>query len=46
MLGQRNGGFKVALNCLNVGRIKIGLAEVERCKYIINLAVAYASERQ
>ncbi len=46
LVGPRNGGFKIAMNCLNVGRIKIGLGEIERSKYVIDLAVSYANERQ
>jgi alkylation response protein AidB-like acyl-CoA dehydrogenase len=26
LLGERNGGFKIAMNALNVGRIKLGVA--------------------
>jgi len=25
LLGERNGGFKIAMNALNVGRIKLGV---------------------
>lgn len=38
-IGIRGGGFKIAVNCLNVGRIKMGAAETERSKCIISLAV-------
>jgi len=46
LLGGRGNGFKIALNCLNVGRIKIGSAEVEKCKTVISQALQYAMERK
>ena len=45
MLGQRNSGFKIAMNALNVGRIKLGVACLEAQRRIISGSVKYATER-
>lgn len=45
MLGQRNGGFKIAMNALNVGRIKLGVACLEAQRRVISGSVKYATER-
>jgi alkylation response protein AidB-like acyl-CoA dehydrogenase len=45
MLGQRDGGFKIAMNALNVGRIKLGVACLEAQRRVISGSVKYASER-
>lgn len=46
MLGDRNGGFKIALNALNVGRIKLGAACLDAQRRIVSNAINYASERK
>lgn len=46
LLGERNGGFKIALNILNLGRIKLSGATVGAGKAVIGHAVAYAKERK
>ena len=46
MLGKRGEGFKIAMNSLNVGRIKLGVAVIGAAKKIINYAVSYANERK
>ena len=46
MLGKREEGFKIAMNSLNVGRIKLGVAVIGAAKKIINYAVSYANERK
>ncbi len=46
LLGERNGGFKIALYILNLGRIKLGAAAAGASKATIDLAVQYASERK
>jgi len=46
MLGMRGEGFKIAMNSLNVGRIKLGVAVIGAAKKIINYAVCYANERK
>jgi alkylation response protein AidB-like acyl-CoA dehydrogenase len=46
LLGERNGGFHIALNILNLGRIKLGGATVGASKACIGHAVKYANERK
>ena len=46
LLYERDNGFKIALNILNVGRIKLGVAGVGAAKGVINHAVNYANERE
>lgn len=46
LLGERNGGFKIALNILNLGRIKLSGATVGAAKGVMKHATAYASERK
>ena len=46
LLGDRNGGFKIALNILNLGRLKLGVATIGAAKGIITYAVQYATERK
>ena len=46
MLGKRGEGFKIAMNSLNVGRIKLGVAVTGASKKIINYAVNYSNERK
>ncbi len=46
LLSERENGFKIAVNILNVGRIKLGVAAVGGCKKTISLAVNYAKERK
>lgn len=46
MLGERNGGFKIAVNALNVGRIKLAAATNGAAMKVISLAVNYANERK
>lgn len=46
LLSERENGFKIAVNILNIGRIKLGVAAVGGCKGIINNAVNYANERK
>ena len=46
MLGERNGGFKIALNALNVGRIKLGAACLDAQRRILTGSLVYASERK
>ncbi|MCB9360037.1 MAG: acyl-CoA dehydrogenase family protein [Flavobacteriales bacterium] len=45
LLGDRQGGFKIALNILNIGRIKLAGSAIGGCKKIITSAVNYANER-
>jgi len=46
MLGERNGGFKIAMNALNVGRIKLGAACLDAQRRIVSNAINYAAERK
>ena len=45
MLSERGAGFKIALNALNVGRIKLAAACLEAQRRIVNEGVKYANER-
>ncbi len=46
LLGERDKGFKIALNILNIGRIKLAAGVVGASKDTINLSVQYANERE
>jgi alkylation response protein AidB-like acyl-CoA dehydrogenase len=46
MLSTRENGFKIAVNILNIGRIKLGIAAVGGSKGILNHAINYANERK
>jgi len=46
MLSERKNGFKIALNILNIGRIKLAAGVMGGCKQGINTAVNYANERE
>ncbi len=45
MLGKRGEGFKIAMNALNVGRIKLAAASLDAQRRVISSAVKYANER-
>lgn len=46
MLSERGNGFKIAVNILNIGRIKLGAATIGGSKEVINHAIRYANERK
>lgn len=46
MLSERGKGFKIAVNILNVGRIKLGVAAIGGSKGVLSQAVNYANERK
>jgi alkylation response protein AidB-like acyl-CoA dehydrogenase len=46
LLGERDGGFKIALNILNLGRIKLGAATIGAAKGVAGYAINYANERK
>lgn len=46
MLSERENGFKIALNILNIGRIKLAAGVMGGAKETINDAVKYANERE
>ncbi|MFD1629307.1 acyl-CoA dehydrogenase family protein [Pseudopedobacter beijingensis] len=45
MLSERENGFKIAVNILNIGRIKLGAAAIGSSRKVINTAINYANER-
>lgn len=46
LLGEREGGFKIALNILNIGRIKLAAGVLGGAKEVINYSVRYTNERE
>lgn len=46
MLAAREEGFKIALNILNIGRVKLAGAALGGCKRAISTSVNYANERE
>ncbi|MFC4163682.1 acyl-CoA dehydrogenase family protein [Epilithonimonas zeae] len=46
LLGERNNGFKIALNALNVGRIKLAAACLDAQRRILNHSLTYSTERK
>jgi alkylation response protein AidB-like acyl-CoA dehydrogenase len=46
MLSERENGFKIALNILNIGRIKLGAGVLGGSKQTINDSINYANERE
>lgn len=45
LLSERENGFKIAVNILNIGRIKLGAATIGSGRSVITQAVKYANER-
>ncbi len=45
MLSERGNGFKIAMNALNVGRIKLAAACLDAQRRVIDEATKYANER-
>jgi alkylation response protein AidB-like acyl-CoA dehydrogenase len=46
LLSERQNGFKIAVNILNLGRIKLGGATIGASKVVISKAVEYANARE
>lgn len=46
MLSDRGQGFKIAMNILNIGRIKLGAACLDAQRRITTLSIQYANERE
>lgn len=46
MLSERENGFKIALNILNIGRIKLGAGVIGGAKDAIGESIRYANERE
>jgi len=44
-LGERNGGFKIAMNSLNVGELNLLLHVLDAQRRVLNAAVEYANVR-
>jgi alkylation response protein AidB-like acyl-CoA dehydrogenase len=45
MLSERENGFKIAMNALNIGRIKLAAACLDAQRRVISGSVKYANER-
>ncbi len=45
MLSERGNGFKIAMNALNVGRIKLAAASLDAQRRVTTIATQYANER-
>jgi alkylation response protein AidB-like acyl-CoA dehydrogenase len=45
MLSERGNGFKIAMNALNVGRIKLAVACIDAQRRTVSESVHYANER-
>lgn len=46
LLSERGNGFKIAVNILNLGRIKLGGATLGAAKRVINNSIRYSLERE
>jgi len=46
LLSERENGFKIAVNILNIGRIKLGIAAVGGSKATLSKAINYSKERK
>src|SRR5690606_23600848 len=46
LLSERGNGFKIAVNILNIGRIKLGGAALGAAKSVIGKSINYANERE
>ena len=46
LLSERQNGFKIAVNILNLGRIKLGGGTIGASKEVISTAVNYANQRE
>ena len=46
MLSERGNGFKIAMNSLNVGRIKLAVACLDSQRRVTSAAIQYAVERK
>lgn len=45
LLSERQNGFKIAVNILNIGRIKLAGAALGGAKEVVNESIRYANER-
>lgn len=46
LLSERGNGFKIAVNILNIGRVKLGAGVLGGCRRVLALSLQYAKERQ
>ena len=46
LLSERGNGFKIAVNILNLGRVKLAGAAIGATKRVSTLSIQYANERQ
>jgi alkylation response protein AidB-like acyl-CoA dehydrogenase len=46
LLSERQNGFKIAVNILNIGRIKLGAGVLGGCRTVASFAIKYAGERK
>ena len=46
LLSERGNGFKIAVNILNAGRIKLGAGCINGCKEVASKCTVYANERK
>ncbi|WP_186757217.1 acyl-CoA dehydrogenase family protein [Echinicola salinicaeni] len=46
MLSDRQNGFKIAVNILNIGRVKLGAGVLGGCRLVLKNALTYSSERK
>jgi len=45
LLSERQNGFKIAVNILNIGRIKLCASAIGACKEVTSKAINYSNER-
>src|SRR5690554_8109337 len=46
LLSKRGNGFKIAVNILNIGRVKLGAGVLGGCRRVINDSINYSRERK
>ncbi len=46
MLSDRQNGFKIAVNILNIGRVKLGAGVLGGVRSVISLCIKYSTERK
>ncbi len=46
LLSERGNGFKIAVNILNIGRIKLGAGVLGGCRRVLQQCIQYSSERK
>lgn len=46
LLSTRGNGFKIAVNILNIGRVKLGVGVLGGCRRVLGLAIKYSIERK